>query len=99
MFQPSLLALCSLLNPAFESKYHTCAPDTSYWHSQCLCLLIYKITILLLIQLKGAWRDPPVGWLSSTRQSPPARAGRLLTHHSSRTGALLVNCHGITEGT
>lgn len=86
MFQPSLLA--SLLNPAFESKYHTRTPDTSSRHSQCLCLLIYKMSMPLLIQLKGVLGDLPAVWLSSTGRSPPATAWQSAhTHHSSRRGA------------
>ena len=88
MFQPSLLAFYSLLNPAFESKYHTRAPDTSSRYSQCLCLLIYKMSMLLLIQLKGVLGDLPPVWPSGTGRSPSVRAGQSAhTHRSLWRGA------------
>lgn len=88
IFQPSLLAFYSLLNPAFESKYHTHAPDTSSRHSQCLSLLVYKMSMLLLTQLKGVLGDLPAAWPSSTGRSPSARARQSAhTHPSSRRGA------------
>jgi len=78
-----------ITNPAFESKHHTRAPDTSYRHSQCLYLLIYKMTVLLLVQLKGALRDLPAAWLSSPGRSPSAGARQAAhTHHSSPSRAL-----------
>lgn len=99
MFQPSFLTFYLLVNPSYESKDHTRAPDTYYRHSQCLCLLIYKITVLLLIELKGELRDLPEVWLGSSGWSPVAEHSNLLTHTTPHRGEpLLMKCCGIMEG-